>query len=683
LLASLFTQERPSDEFTQAIYSETEGNPFFVEEVIKSLIEQGQIYWEDGRWQRQEITDLTIPQSIKEAIGRRLSRQGTGSIDMLHTAAILGKRFSFTELATVAGQAENELLDALDEASNAQLLRVEGSDSFAFTHDKIREVLYEELNPIRRRRLHLRVGEGLEQLYGLSDTSVLLPISGGDGQARATAVESLAHHFIEGGDLVKGMRYSIRAGDLARKVFALDEAVHGYQHAIECAETLQDVDQLAKLYETLGQVQEQRGMVQAATESFEHALQLAQSPSERSRLKTQLGAVYAQIGDERGRTHLLAALDDLDLQNQPRDLARANAILGRYYHLHADWDMAKQYLQRARQIAEPLDDPSVLVEIYAYLAGAYQQSGDFETSMEWARQSIALGERSGILLSVALGEEFLAEDYLATGRYRKALEHGEKDCQIGEKIGSLARQAWGIHSLANAYFGLGELEKALRTANECVQIVERTGEHRLEALVRSTRSYIYTDLGDFDAAWSDADYVVQRAQATGQGQLQIWGVDVRVYLYTLQERWQEQLDLINQARSQMSDRYVGQHVLALIRLDRRQDLERLMEGWDRSILDEQEANSPWYWYIVALASAYLGDHEDALASFSKAIKGFEDREERISMGRTLHQRAIFYQRENALTLARQDARRAIDLFSQCGAKFHQSVTEKFLQQLPA
>ena len=77
LLASLFTQESTSDEFTQAIFRETEGNPFFIEEVIKSLIEQGQIYWEEGKWQRREITELAIPQSIKEAIGRRLTRQGS------------------------------------------------------------------------------------------------------------------------------------------------------------------------------------------------------------------------------------------------------------------------------------------------------------------------------------------------------------------------------------------------------------------------------------------------------------------------------------------------------------------------------------------------------------------------------------------------------------------------------
>jgi tetratricopeptide (TPR) repeat protein len=683
LLASLFTQESTSDEFTQAIYCETEGNPFFVEEVIKSLIEQRQIYWENGKWQRQEITDLVIPQSIKEAVGRRLSRQGEACIEMLHTAAALGKRFSYAELAVVARQGENELLDILDEASNAQLLRLESGDSFAFTHDKIREVLYEELNPIRRRRLHLRIGEGLEQLYGLAEESKVKPISGGDGRVRSSVVESLAHHFIEGGDLVKGMRYAIRAAELARQVFALDEALNEYQHALECAEALEDIDQQAKLYEALGSVQDQRGMVQASTESFERALQMVESQQERARLKTMLGSVYAQIGDDRGRTHLLEALDELDPQTQPRELARVNALLGRYHHLHAEWDTAIQYLERARLLAEPLDKPSELVDIYAYLAGAYQWKGDYETSMEWAHRNITLGETYGILVSEALGHEFLAEDYFATGRWHESLEHAEIDFQIGERIGSLQRQAWGIFSRAAAYHGLGQLEKALQTANECLQIVDRTGEHRLEALIRTNRASIYGDLDDFSAAWDDADYVVQRAEISGQGQLRIWGVDVRVNLYTLQERWQELVDLVTQVKSEMGDRYAGQNILALIHLDRHQDLLRMLEGLDRSELDQKEANSPWYWYIIALADAYLGNSGEAAASIDKAIELFEKREERISLGRLLCQRAIFRQQAGSLALARQDAQRALDLFALSGAKFHQSTAEKILQQLPA
>ena len=124
LLATLFHQEMVSEEFTTALFRETEGNPFFIEEVVKSLIEQGEIYREEGRWERKETHELAIPQSVKEAIGRRLDRMSEGAVDTLRTAAALGKIFLFRELAAVSATGEDALLDALDEASNAQLIRV-------------------------------------------------------------------------------------------------------------------------------------------------------------------------------------------------------------------------------------------------------------------------------------------------------------------------------------------------------------------------------------------------------------------------------------------------------------------------------------------------------------------------------------------------------------------------------
>ena len=105
-----------------------------------------------------------IPQSVKEAIGNRLDRVSAECNEILRAAAVLGKTFTIEEVvAAAASENEEKLLDALDEASAAQILVAERGEAFTFTHDKIREVLYEELNPIRRRRLHLRTAEGLER----------------------------------------------------------------------------------------------------------------------------------------------------------------------------------------------------------------------------------------------------------------------------------------------------------------------------------------------------------------------------------------------------------------------------------------------------------------------------------------------------------------------------------------
>ena len=156
--------ENVSGEFAVAVHRETEGNPFFVEEVLKALIEQGSVRRQSGRWTRCDMDELLIPQSVKEAIGNRLDRVSQECNELLRLGAILGKVFTFDELSAAAEQTEDVLLDALDEATGAQLIAPISGESFSFTHDKIREVLYEELNPIRRRRLHRHVAEGIERI---------------------------------------------------------------------------------------------------------------------------------------------------------------------------------------------------------------------------------------------------------------------------------------------------------------------------------------------------------------------------------------------------------------------------------------------------------------------------------------------------------------------------------------
>jgi predicted ATPase len=167
------------------------------------------------------VGELVIPQSVKEAIGNRLDRVGNQTNEVLRVAAVLGKTFSFEELQAAADNiSEDALLDALDESVNAQLVVARGTDSFVFTHDKIREVLYEEINPIRRRRLHRNAAAGLQRSVGNS----------------ACAVERLAHHYIRAGDYENGLIYEKRAAAEAERVFAIDEVVAAYGHARDCAE---------------------------------------------------------------------------------------------------------------------------------------------------------------------------------------------------------------------------------------------------------------------------------------------------------------------------------------------------------------------------------------------------------------------------------------------------------------
>ncbi len=694
LLSALFGVQSLSDEFTQAVYRETEGNPFFVEEVIKSLIEQGQIYREDGRWQRGEIADLAIPQSIKEAVGRRLDRQSPACVDLLHTAAALGKRFDFQELVAVSGQGENELLDWLDEASCAQLVRPESSgranrDSYVFTHDKIREVLYEELNPIRRRRLHLRIGEGLERLYELT------PDAEGEAAEAArscnrcvTGIQTLAYHFIEGGELEKGLGYSIQAAQKARQVFALDDACIYYEHAIECAEALGQAKRQSELYAALGDLHIQRGSYQEAVATLNKALALCDTPAQQARLKTQLGMSYAQVGDERGIAYLEAAIPELDPQTQPGLLSMAYAQLSRFYHYRMEAQRAIDLLEKARQLVEPLEDYVALTSIYAYLSGVYQQASDFETSMEWARRTLALGKQYNYLFAVAMGYEFLAEDLYATRQWRKSLAYAQLDKHIGQKIGSQSRLAWGLSAEAHAYNGLGELAQALQTASECIAIVQHTDEKRLEVQVRSLRSQIYLLMGDPEAAAVDLDFICGYAAANPQAQILAWTYGARVMKHMVSNEWEQVLAVSEECDRVRGYRLAGPEILALRTLDRRDGIE----GWRRVLEQDSETGAaltgtvacgeldPEVCWIYGLILDYLGEREQAASYLDRAVTGYQAEESRLMQGQVLYLRACFYRDGGDWQAAHRDAEQALTLLNACGAKLFAEKTQQLLAQ---
>jgi class 3 adenylate cyclase len=219
----------------QAVHRETDGNPFFVSEVLRHLWETGAIYPDSaGRWEAiDKIEDVGLPVSVKEVIGARIGRLGVAG-RILSTAAVIGRDFDIDLLARAADLPEDELLDLLDTAAAAALVR-EGRGrpgQYTFAHALIQHTLYEELGPTRRARAHRRVGEALEQLCGT------LP---------GPRVGELARHWFNGrqpGDRTKALDYSRQAADAALEALAPADALRYYTQALDLYGEVDDPDRV-------------------------------------------------------------------------------------------------------------------------------------------------------------------------------------------------------------------------------------------------------------------------------------------------------------------------------------------------------------------------------------------------------------------------------------------------------
>ncbi len=495
--------ENVSGEFAVAVHRETEGNPFFVEEVLKALVERGSVRRESGRWKRCDMDQLVIPQSVKEAIGHRLDRVSQEANELLRLGAILGKVFTFDELTAAAEQSEDVLLDALDEATGAQLIVSTSGDSFSFTHDKIREVLYEELNPIRRRRLHRHIAEGIER----------------NREKFACTVEKLAHHYIQAGDHERGLHYAKQAAAEAQRVFAFHEAIEAYGRARDCAEALGLVAEQLEQEEAIGLVYMLHGETILAGEHFERALALATDQATRVRLQCQAAASLVTTGDQRGLEYLREALEVLDPIADPIETANALATEARFHHLAGRHNKAIEILLRAAELVEPTATGNdvctfaapIIAQIYSFMSGAYQHCGLYIESDRWARRAVEFGVRHNAGFAEATGYEFLSENSIHKGDFEAGIEFAVREIEIAERLHSRQRLAWAQLAMGQNRNLLGHTDQAEKEFLDGFKLAESIGEDRALILLRANLAVVQAKLGRYDEAMKTAVDNLQRS----------------------------------------------------------------------------------------------------------------------------------------------------------------------------
>jgi ABC-type transport system substrate-binding protein/DNA-binding SARP family transcriptional activator/MoxR-like ATPase len=269
MLAVLFTEEiTPS--FLDGIYRETEGNPFFVEELCKALIESGKMIFSDGRWQRPSMKELGIPQSVEVAIQSRVRVLPVETQDILCLAAVLGRDFEFDTLmkacmpALSGTRAEEALVEALDNAERAQLIREvssEGGGTYSFVHALIPTTLVESIRSLKRRRLHRQAASAIES-------------------RNPDDFEALAHHYTLAGNLEKAADYLLQAGDRARGLYAHLEAINSYQKAQEYLKKVGKLEQVARTQMKLGLTYHNAFDFKAARRAYQEAFILGQQMAE-------------------------------------------------------------------------------------------------------------------------------------------------------------------------------------------------------------------------------------------------------------------------------------------------------------------------------------------------------------------------------------------------------------------
>ncbi len=429
LLRALSGQEPPPS-LVAAVHAETQGNPFFTEEVFKHLAEEGRLYGEDGAF-RPEVTfgALDVPESLRLVLGRRIERLGENGRRALAAAAVVGRAFTYELLEALGELPADALLDALDEAERARLVAplsdAPGEGRLLFSHELIRQTLLAGLSQPRRRRLHLLVADTLERLH--PDTL--------DEQA-----SEIAHHLTQAGpaaDRLRLLTYLTLAGRQAMRTAGYEDALRHFEQAVAMADLAEPVER-AHLFAQRGLARRSLGRLEDALPDWDMALRH-----------------YEDLGhaEDAARMCLEGSRDLWWLNRDAEALARAErglAVLG-------DRDTP----QRAEMLG------------WTGVAGAWVSP--FEPGAALIDEALTLAERLGDKRVVGYGLVTRALHHFAFSLHQEVLDAGQAGTRLLRAQGDLWEVCTLLAFMEAAALELGRIRLADELGEELEALASRLG----------------------------------------------------------------------------------------------------------------------------------------------------------------------------------------------------------------
>jgi predicted ATPase/class 3 adenylate cyclase len=510
LVDSLLQMEDVPPEVEQAVLRRAEGNPLFVEEVLRTFIEEGTLARDDGAWRITRAVDVTeIPDTLQGVLTARIDRLEDSMKRVVQIAAVVGRVFQRYVLDRVVDD-PSILDDCLAQLQIAQIIRErspEPEPEYIFKHILTQEAAYQSLLSQQRRSYHRRVADALARLFWER------------GEEYAGLV---AAHYERAEAWPRALRYLKRAGDAARTSFAMKEAIDYYSRALQVADRLGDAAEPAErlsLYERRGQLLVRLANAEGALDDYERMRELAQTVGDkRAELRSlnEIGALQA------GRRDFVRAAEYFDQAlTLARDIGHQAGVadslnrLGGVYFNTGKPEEAQACHREALEIARALDDTALLAASLDGLGQIDLLRGRVRASLDKYRQIAELHRRLGNQAGLMEALSSLAAAYTWLGEYEQVADACEEALAFVGKVGNLPVVPSLYTYLAISHLNRGELGQAGDNLQEGLSVARSLDHVSMQAFCLSWMGYYHLTLGRFDAALAAVEEGVSLAQKLG------------------------------------------------------------------------------------------------------------------------------------------------------------------------
>ena len=506
LLERMFgTEPAKTRQFAERLHHWTGGNPFFIDETLKALVERGRLRESGGAWTGWDVEELHVPATIRDAVLARLGELSGAARKLADMTAVLGNRATHDELAAVSGLEHDSLIAAIDELRGADVLteREDAADIvYDFSHPLLQETLYAELGLARTRTLHGAIAEALEGLYG---------------EHAASHVGELAFHYARGDTkrlAAKAVQYLRAAGRDASAKYANREAADYLTAALAIAESSggDGNEEMHEVVTDLARVRQRLGDYPAALALWQRALESARRDDDPGRIAAIERAIglgrYWGGSFDAALTHYDAAIEAArragDLRLEARVLiARASCLqaIGRTADSRAE-------IERALEIATTIGDDGLLARAHRALVLLFVWTGPADKAREHGAIAIALAESSG-QRSVAWSAHWaLAMLGGLSGKSEEIRRHLVDAHRIADELRSPLFRVWTAEVEIEYASGIGDWDEGVALAERTIEMARTLGQRTLLPRVLVWLGLLHLGRGDVargkacvDEAW--------------------------------------------------------------------------------------------------------------------------------------------------------------------------------------
>jgi len=486
------------------VLGKSEGNPFFIEELIRMLVNEGVLTQISERWVLSPDIDITkIPNSLQGLLTARIDRLPPDARLTLRVASVIGRDFSDSVLENVmADRAPDvellEQLSTLESIGMVKVAQVQPELIYTFQHILLHDAAYQSIYQADRRELHLLVGQTLEKLYP---------------DKKEIFASQLAQHFNSGGNKEKALEYFDMAGHVSMEAFASAEAENYYQKAVQLSE---DPEKLAHLYSDLGEALAQQSKHRRAIQAWDKAIQYLQQLDETDRLARVFAwsARSAWWGYDPKRSLEICEQGLKAVENavESPDIAYLVHETGRAYLFNNQPEKAQAYCEQALEMAKRLDAVDVQAEALATMGilptlKPQQAIAALEKAVEISESNNLFGSASRAYINLAAVIDHLGEIRLARDYQKRAI-------QLGNKAGGVSDEMFINLSIARASLWLADFSDVKKLIDKIRRIPRQNDAY----LDEDTLNLLYLEgllsryQGDFSNALESFSDVVDRSR---------------------------------------------------------------------------------------------------------------------------------------------------------------------------